>query len=136
MPNPLSIDLRHRIVAAREAGGSLREVGARFGVAASSVSNLHVLWRTTGTLEPKPMGGDQRSRRIEAHHDWLMALVEEKPDLGLREIRRELKAWRGVAFGLGSVWRFFERHDISFKKNRARRRTGSPRRGRGPRAMA
>jgi hypothetical protein len=27
--------------------------------------------------------------------------------------------------GIGTVWRFFERHDISFKKNRARRRAGS-----------
>ncbi len=45
MPKPLSNDLRRRIVEAREAGGSLRSVRDRFGVAASSVSNLHTLWR-------------------------------------------------------------------------------------------
>ena len=31
---------------------------------------------------------------------------------------------RGVAVGIGTLWRFFERHGISFNKNRARRRAG------------
>jgi hypothetical protein len=30
-----------------------------------------------------------------------------------------------VPVGIGTLWRFFDRHGISFKKNRARRRTGA-----------
>jgi hypothetical protein len=30
-----------------------------------------------------------------------------------------------VPVGIGTLWRFFDRHEISFKKNRARRRTGA-----------
>ena len=125
MPNPLSNDLRQRIVEAREAGGSVRAVGTRFRVAASSVSNIHVLWRETGSVEPKKMGGDRRSHVIEAHHDWFRDLVAETPDLTLAEIRLALNG-RSEGFGKGPVWRFFGRHRLSFKKNRARRRAGTP----------
>ena len=135
MPAPLSNDLRRRIVEAREAGGSVRLVGERFGVAPSSVSNIHSLWRVTESVEPRKMGGDRRSHVIEAHHDWLLELVAETPDLTLAEIRLALNR-RGHDFGKGAVWRFFERHRISFKKNRARRRAGSHGRRRGARAMA
>ncbi len=115
MPAPLSNDLRRRIVEAREAGGSVRSVGERFGVAASSVSNIHTLWRATGSVEARKMGGDRRSHVIGAHHDWLLELVAETPDLTLAEIRLALNG-RGHGFGKGAVWRFFERHRISFKK--------------------
>ncbi len=135
MPKPLSNDLRRRIVEAREAGGSLRSVGDRFGVAPSSVSNIYVLWREMGSVEPKKMGGDRRSHAIEAHHDWLLELVAETPDLTLAEIRLALNG-RSHGFGKGTLWRFFQRHRISFKKNRARRRAGTPGCRRGARAMA
>ncbi len=66
MLKPLSIDLRRRIVEAKEAGGSLRSVRDRFGVAASSVSNLHTLWRARGSVEPKKMGGSVEPKKMGA----------------------------------------------------------------------
>lgn len=36
----------------------------------------------------------------------------------MAELQALLRA-RGVAMGIGTVWRFFERHGISFKKSRA-----------------
>ena len=135
MPKPLSIDLRERIVGAVVAGGSVRVVGARFGVGASSVSKISRRWRETGSVAPKKMGGDRRSHVIEAHCERLLALVAATPDLTLEEIRAALRE-DGVVVGYGAVWRFFNRHRISFKKNRARRRAGQARRRRGPRALA
>lgn len=32
-------------------------------------------------LGPKPLGGDRRSGRIEAHAELILSLVEEKPDM-------------------------------------------------------
>ena len=58
-----------------------------------------------------------------------MGLVADCPDLTVEAIRGALRA-RGIDAGHGSVWRFFVRHGISFKKNRARQRTGSPQRRR------
>jgi hypothetical protein len=60
-------------------------------------------------------------------------LVKQEPDLTLEEIQRRLLAERQHKAGLGSVWRLFDRHGISFKKAFARRsRIGLtlPRRGR------
>jgi hypothetical protein len=33
------------------------------------------------------MGGDRRSQRIEAHADFLLAQIEEKPDLTIMDPR-------------------------------------------------
>jgi hypothetical protein len=41
------------------------------------------------------------------------------------EIRARLRAEKRQKAGIGSIWRFYDRHDITFKKNSARRRTGS-----------
>jgi transposase len=52
-------------------------------------------------------------------------LVAAEPDLTLEEIRARLRSERRQKAGIGSVWRFFDRHGITFKKNSARRRAGS-----------
>ena len=130
MPKPLSNDLRQRIVRAVEGGGSLRVVAARFGVSPSSVSNISRRWRQTGSVAPRKMGGDHRSHVIESHRHRILALVDATPDLTLEELRQALRD-DGIVLGYGAIWRFFERHGISFKKNRARRRAGQARRCQG-----
>ena len=67
MSTPLSLDLRVRVLAAVALGASHREAGKRFGVSAASVSRWRALERETGDPRPKIMGGDQRSRHVEAH---------------------------------------------------------------------
>ncbi len=54
--------------------------------------------------------------------DGLAAVERGDYATALRQFRP--LAERGVAVGIATVWRFFERHGISFKKNRARRRAG------------
>ena len=130
MPKPLSQDLRHRIVAAVEAGGGMRAVAARYDVSPSSVSNISRLWRATGSIAAKLMGGDRRSHKTEAHGAQILALVSQAPDITLDAIQAALRN-TGAAVGRISIWRLLERHDLSFKKNRARRRAGAPRRRRG-----
>lgn len=125
MAKPLSLDLRERIVAAVDAGGSLRAVGARFGVAPSSVHKIKALQRETGSAAPRPMGGDRRSHVIEAHADEILALLASEPDLTVEGLRAELRE-RGLSVGYGGLWRLLQRHGISFKKNLARSRAGAP----------
>ena len=43
----------------------------------------------------------------------------------VEEIRARLRSERRQKAGIGSIWRFFDRHDITFKKNSACRRAGS-----------
>jgi transposase len=72
-------------------------------------------WRKTGSFEAKSNKGQSRSP-LKKHEEWLLGLVREEPDLTLEEIQRRLLEERQQKAGLGSVWRFFDRHGITFKK--------------------
>jgi putative transposase len=121
MAGPYSQDLRERAVAAVKEGKSRREAARLFNLGASTVINWVRRDLETGSSAAKPMGGDHRSRLTGEHRAWLLDRVAMMPDLTLEELRAELKQ-RGISVGYGTVWRFFEREEITFKKNRARRR--------------
>ena len=117
MSKPYSEDLRERVVGAVEGRLSRRQAAEVFDVGVSSVIRWVQRFRATGSLAAKPMGGDRRSL-LAGERTWILERIEEAPDLTLEELRDELKA-RGVIVGYGTVWRFFEREDITFKKKRA-----------------
>ena len=85
MANYLSEDLRIRVIEAVEAGSSRRGAAARFGVSVSSAIRWVDVWRRTGRTAPYPRGGDRRSGRIEGAAEFLLAKVEETPDITLAE---------------------------------------------------
>lgn len=122
MTKPYSDDLRTRVVAAIGAGGSCREAAKQFSIGVSSVVRWAQRFRRTGSVAAKPMGGERHSR-LKGERDWLLARVAVAPDLPLHAIRRELAA-RNVHVGYGTIWRFFAKEKITFKKNRLRRRAG------------
>lgn len=117
MSKALSVDLRERVVAAVAAGASCRAAAVRFGVSASSAIRWCTQSRKEGTVAPGPLGGDRRSARIEAHAALILGLLEQQSDITLGEIQAEL-ARAGVSVGIGTVWRFFDRHRITRKKSR------------------
>ncbi len=115
----LSMDLRRRVVAAiDEEGMSCRQAAARFGVAPSTAIRWHARARETGSPAPKPQGGDKHSHRIEAHAGFILGLWEERRDITLVEVQRQL-AERGTPVGIGTVHRFFKRHGLTRKKRPA-----------------
>ena len=125
MSKALSVDLRERVVAAIAAGASCRAAAARFGVSASSAIRWATLARDAGSVAPGPLGGDRRTARIETHAPLILGLVERASDITLKEIRAKL-AEAGVAVGIGTLWRFFDRRRMTWKKV-------GPCRGAGPR---
>jgi hypothetical protein len=56
--------------------------------------------------------------------DRLAALVVARPDATLVELRHALR----TAVGLTTIWRALNQLDLTFKKNRPRRRTATARR--------
>lgn len=110
---PLSMDLRERIVAAvdnRE--GTRRELAARFKVDASCITRLLQLRRATGSLEPRPHGGGKPPALDEDGLERLRALVRERPDATLEQLRRQL----GLDGSIMLVWRALKRLGITRKK--------------------
>ena len=112
---PYSDDLRSRVVAAMEAGGSCRDVGALFGVAPSTAGNWHRQYRRTQSYAPLAIGGDRRSKLLE-EADWIAARLAEVSDLTLTDVRRDL-ALRGTEVSYATVWRMVHRLGLRFKKN-------------------
>ena len=124
---PLSGDLRKRVVSAvHEDGMSCRAAARRFGVGFSSSIRWVAALRERGSYAPLPMGGDTRSQRLEAHADFLLGLHRREPDLAFNEICDRLELGRGEKVSASMIWRFFDRRDITFKKNPRTRAAGPP----------
>ena len=126
MTRPLSNDLRTRLISAVEDGLSRRTAAERFGIAASTAIKWVDRWRRVGEVRPHRQGGDNRSHRIEAHAEEILALIEEAPDITLAEIAAYLDERYGLEVAQSTVWRLLDRHGMTFKKNRARQRTATP----------
>jgi hypothetical protein len=105
---------RHR----GRAGGVGAWRGAAVGGRGIDGDGLGFAFRQTGSTEAKSQKGRSRSP-LKAEEAWLLALIAEQPDVTLEEIRDRLAGERGMVTGISSIWRFFDRHGISFKKNRA-----------------
>ena len=116
MARAYGLDLRRRVIAAIDAGMSARGAAARLSVSASTAINWR--WRETGGLSPGRQGKPRRSK-LDPHAAFILELVEERKDIALHEIAEALAAERGVATCPASVWYFFSRRGLTFKKRRA-----------------
>lgn len=115
MTQPLSNDLRERVVAAVLSGESSRTVAARFGVAVSSVVKWSQRYRATGSVQPGKMGG-HRKRVLEPHRAFLIERLTQNPHLTLYGLKDEL-ASQGIAVSHNTIWQFVRREGLRFKKN-------------------
>jgi transposase len=129
MPKSCSTDLRERVIEAVEMGASCREAAERFEVSVSSVVKWVQRWRESGSAAPKPRGGSVSP--LEKCAARVRAVTKEHPDLTLLETVAELRRWR-IRTSKSALARFFDRHDITFKKKSASR--GARAGGRSPRA--
>jgi transposase len=126
MARPLSIDLRERAVAAVLKGGQSRHrAAAQFGVAPSTVINWVWRFQETGSVAPGQMGGHKPKAIAGEHQAFLVQRIRDR-EFTLRGLVAEL-AERGLKVDYRSVWNFVHAEKLSFKKNRHRQRTRSPR---------
>lgn len=119
MARTLSQDLRDRVVGAIDGGMSCRTAAGHFGV--STLSAIRWRRRTLqhGRAVNRPRGGDRHAGRIEAHADFIKGMIAEVGDITLVEVQARMIE-RGAPVGIGTVHRFFARHGITRKKDRAR----------------
>ena len=129
MVQPLSQDLRDRVIAAVDGGLSCNAAAQRFGIAASSAIRWVRAWRIEGRATALPQGGDLRSHHIEAYRDVILATTEAEMDITLVELSELLRQEHGASFAPSTVWRFRDRHGLTLK-NSGRQRAGATRRRR------
>ena len=126
MAKPLSMDLRARVVAAVvEEGLSCRQAALRFGIGVSTAIAWVRRFRETGSVAPGQMGGHKPTAIAGEHQAFLVQRIRER-EFTLRGLVAEF-AERGLKVDYRSVWNFVHAEKLSFKKNRHRQRTRSPR---------
>lgn len=118
------MDLRQRVVASIEDGLTHRQAADRFRVAVSTAGNWHRLWRATGSARPGKQGQPRHSK-LDAYEAQILAMVAANKDIALYEIAERLAAQYGVQAAASTVWHFFDKRSITFKKRRRMRQSSS-----------
>jgi transposase len=131
MPRAYSADMRTRVIARVESGASRREAADHYDVSASTAVIWVKCFHETGRCAAKPRGGS--TSPLEDHAEFLLALIDGQPDLTLDEVVCTMRRHK-IPGSRTAVWRLFQRHKITFKKNPARGGAGT--RGRGARTAA
>jgi transposase len=116
---PYGQDLRDRVLAARDAGQSVRAVAERFSVSPSYVAKADRRRRRTGERRARRSSG-RPPPKIVAHLPALTERVASQPDATLTELRGWLLAECGISVGLVTVWRALKRLGVTLKKRMAR----------------
>jgi transposase len=132
MPKSYAGDLRKRVIEAVASGASRHEAAELLGIAVSTAVKWWQHWLETGSTAPKPRGGS--TSRLEEHTTLLLGLVKEQPDSTFMELLAVLRK-RRIRSSRSALWRFFERHNITFKKKPAGNRTAAGGRGSGTPAL-
>jgi transposase len=92
---------RAKVLAACDAGERTHDVALRFGVSKAWVRRIKQQRRETGQVAAKTT----RNRRAkwQAWADWLLAKLDARPDIYLRELQADLKAERSEEVCLQTI---------------------------------
>jgi transposase len=124
--------MRERIVQLYERGKSTREIADFSGFCVAAVRRVRQQFKLRGTLEPQTHRCGRKSLLTRARQARLEKLVADQPDATLAELGQRLDR----PFGTSTVDLWLRRLGLSCKKNAARRRAGTVRRGRAKGALA
>src|SRR6266568_5152420 len=117
MPKAYSGEMRERVIAEVESGASRREAAEEFAVSASTAVIWVKCFRETGRCAAKPRGGS--TSPLEEQAGFLLSLIDGQPDLTLDEVVCAMRKHK-IPGSRTAIWRFFQRHKITFKKKPTR----------------
>ena len=117
-----SADLRSRVLAAVDGGGSAKAVAQLFQVSVSYIYKALGRRSATGETEARPQR-NQQTLKLAEHHAAIAAEVALRPDVTLDELRAWLLATHGVTASLGLMHKTLARLGLTLKKSRGGRRS-------------
>ena len=112
----LSEDIRSRVVAFVEEGGSRHEAARNFRISPASAVRFVAQWRRERSLKAKPRGGDRR-RKLARWRDEIVTIVEGKPDITMPELALLMADRHKLYVDPASLSRFLCRLGYTYKKN-------------------
>jgi transposase len=126
MSHGFSADLRGRVIAAISDGLSTRKAAARFGIGVSTAGEWFRRYRDNGETTARKQGQPPGSK-LDEHEAFILGLVEETADISLAEIAERLGLERQVSACPATVWHFFNKRRITFKKRQRMRANSNAR---------
>lgn len=111
-----SQDIRVRVAAAVSQGQSRRSAARRFAVSASSAIRWAARAASRGEPTALKTGRPCGSGPLSAHLDFLIAAVEQSPDMTMPELAGRLLAEHGVAAHPASLSRLLCQTGFTYKK--------------------
>jgi transposase len=105
------MDLRKRVVGARDGGQKSQEVAERFEVSASWVRRLMQRRRETGEIGAR-QGKRGPKPKLAGYVQQMRGLVRQHPDATLRELCEQLP----VKVSVSTLWSALNRLELTLKK--------------------
>jgi transposase len=93
MARAYSADMRERVIARVESSASRHEAAEHYEVSASTAVIWVKCFRETGRCSARPRGGS--TSPLEQHAEFLLALIEDEPDLTLDEVLSAMRKREG-----------------------------------------
>jgi transposase len=122
MPNPLSNDLRKRIIEAKLRGDTEDKIAQEKEVNKSTVTKLWALYRETRSYEPRPNPNGRKPALSLQQLEEITSRINEQPDITLQELIDELNLPVCVSALCRTV---NNKLGFCYKKNAARHRAKS-----------
>jgi len=122
MPQPLSNDLRKRIIEAKMRGDSEDKIATEKEVNKSTITKLWALYRETGSYEPRPNPNGRKPALSPQQLEQITNKINEHPDITLQELINVLELPVCVSALCRTV---NNKLGFCFKKNSARHRAKS-----------
>jgi len=101
-----------------------RRAAAQFEIGVATA----IVWvrraRASGERTARRQGQPRRSK-LDRQRDFLLALVEQTPDMTIIEMQHRLAVERGMKASVGTIWTFLDRCGLTFKKRPRTRRSGT-----------
>ena len=125
MLKPLSADIRARFEPLFSEDLSGREIGRRLMISAASASRLSQRLIQGRCLTPAPNLRNTGRGRLAPYHDFLIDLVQQDPDITLKELQGALADAQGVVASLSGIDQALKRLGYTYKKRASLRMNAS-----------
>lgn len=125
MPKPLSQDIRSRFQSLHMEGHSAREIGRRLLMSAATAVRFAASLRQGGDLVPAPNPRRSGHGRLVPYEGFFTELVEQDPDMTLKELQAALLEGHGVHASLSGIDTVLRRLGYTYKKRASLRMNGA-----------
>src|SRR4051794_33312503 len=115
MARPYSQDLRDRVIEATGNGTPARQAAVRFDVGVSTAIKWVERLRDSGERSARRQGRRPGSK-LDAHRDFLLAVIEAAPDATIEELQRRLVGGEGVRGRTGPILALPQRRGPTLQK--------------------